>query len=507
MTSPILFAGQEDLSFTPIGAAFSTSGTHGLLIDTNAAHFRSGYARYAINVTYNSNTDSMQPNTVFARASFAATTQFWWTARVYYSPSDGGNSISWAWVLRDSSGVARLRMRAASSNTAVTTFAIETISAEGVVNQLGANTTTAFSTNPATPDKIDVFLNYATGGTLTIYINGVQIFSVSEDITTDFATSLAMLDLGELQNGSNSRPTNAWSEVIVATQDTRNMSLCTLAPNAAGNTQTWTSSTTNVVVNSGTTSSTYAGSANVVFYSKLTPSSTQQGALASVAMSLNAGVTGTTSMAIYADNNGSPGARLASSSTIVNPTSGIRTYALTGVSITANTSYWVAYLSTASYTANQTNGPVANLGATESNTSFPSTAGASLTSNSLWVQMSFAQPNISQASVNQSSPDFSGTTGQVQEYQNGTPIPSGSFSVVSIVQHIQAIVGSGGPQHLKATVNISGSDFSSGDLAPGTAWGLVSHNWDTNPNTTAPWQPTDLPAGSSSFSFGYTSDT
>lgn len=108
----------------------------------------------------------------------------------------------------------------------------------------------------------------------------------------------------------------------------------------------------------------------------------------------------------------------------------------------------------------------------------------------------------------QLAPQFSGTAGQIQEYQVTPAIPTGNQSVISVVQKAQATVGSTGPSKFDFMVRTASTDYTSTpDTVPTTAWGTFSNNWDTNPNTSAPWATSDLPASSTSFNMGLKSVT
>lgn len=346
----ILFAGGEDFDFTPINGAISTSGN--LAIVSGAGTIRTGYARYAINV------NSFIANTVFLRAPFAPTQSFWFSARVCCQTGQPPSSGAYIVQFVDANSVRRLRLRN-TTNTPGGPWALEKVDASGTATQLGSNSITGFSSNPSTPDKLDIFVNDAVAGSAAVYINGVQVINFTGDVTTNSVTALAGVDLGSWDTYSNPFPVNTcWSEIIVSTTDTRNMSLVTQAPTALGNTDTFSS-----------------------------------GAVAHV--------NGTQ----YAD----------------------------------------------------------------------------------------------------SSPDYSTTAGQIQEYQVTPAIPSGTFSVVSLVQHVRATIGGTGPQHLDFAVRVGTTDYFSADQAVSTAWGLVSYNWDTNPATGAAWGTADLAASSTAFNMGYRS--
>jgi hypothetical protein len=510
VTSPVLWCGQEDLSLSAIGSNLGAPNANTpIFIDTTTSHFRSAYARYCINLYQ----DFAGGNFWIRNAASFASATFWTSGRFFTAGPTVNPTSGWSWMRwLDANGIVRLLIKTA--NTGATSFAVYTQNAAGTQTQIGVGTTTGISTNPSTPDKIDVYINYASSGTFTLYVNGMQLFTYSGNILTDSNTSLSYIDYGMACASSISSigQTNCWSECIVATRDTRNMGLVTLIPGAAGNTQAWSSSTANNLYNSGTTSGTYAGSANTIFYSRLNPAI--GGPLVSVAMSLNGNVTGTTSMAIYADNgSGGPGTRLATSSTVANPTSGLQTFALSGVTIIGGADYWIAYLSTgfgASYSASQTQSTTANYGGTEGSSSFPTTAsGVTLSANYVWVQMTVATPNVGQLQEQDTAPDTSGTASQLQEYETASVLPSGSYSIISLVQHARVTVGSSGPQNISFAVRTGGVDYLTSDIspAPNLGYSLMTYNWDTNPGTTVAWQQADLPVGSTSFNFGYESET
>jgi hypothetical protein len=77
--------------------------------------------------------------------------------------------------------------------------------------------------------------NYGTDATVNVYLNGNLLITYTGDVTVSGVSSLEAAALSA--NGAND-----WevSEVIVADSDTRNLSLVTMAPTAAGTTDQWT---------------------------------------------------------------------------------------------------------------------------------------------------------------------------------------------------------------------------------------------------------------------------
>ena len=381
MTSPILYAGQEDISFTPAGANFVSTtpptvyGSFGP--DTTANTFRSGYARYAFSYISSVGYSGTPVDTIhYARTAPAFTaTSFWVSMRINtYCANGSGVSGGIAGItpirLADSSGIVRLVLvLTGTTQSPNDNFNIKTVNAAGTQTIIGSASTGKFmsfqaaTTTPAVvPDKIDIFVNYAVSGQIIVYCNGVQTFTYSGDITTNSVTSLSYVDIGQtaFNNVFGTTCRSGYSEIIVSTSDTRNLSLVTQAPSAAGNTDTFTSG-------------------------------------------------------LFS--------------------------------------------------------------------------------------------NINQNLANYTSPDNSATASQIQEYKVGQAIPTGSFSVISVVQHAMCTVGSTGPQHIQFMVRTGSTDYNSASLAPGVAWGVLQNNWDTNPNTSAAWATTDLVASSVNFNIGYESIT
>lgn len=365
MTSPILFAGQEDISFFPIGQVYQTSHTSfvtgaNLSCDTSyTAAFRAGYARYAITIGLWNNT-SNGDNTTWIRSAvpFSAST-FWTSCRMYQDTSGvGGNSnIIWRWY--DAGGQERLRV---TTNSGGTTFGIilQTVDNSNSVTNLITSSGDFGNLRPVTPDKIDIFIDYQSSGTFTVYVNGVVCVSYSGNITTNSATALAQFDLGSCFAGNSNNAYTSYSEVIVSTSDTRAMSLVTQAPTASGNADNWTS-----------------GSAT----------------------------------------------------------------------------------------------------------------------------------NMSGVLADYASPDNSNTANQIQQYEVTPAMPSGTFSVISLVQHAPITVGTSGPAHVEFMVRTASTDFTGTSIAPTNAWQCYQQNWDQNPATSAPWATTDLADTSSAFNLGLKSLT
>ncbi len=206
----IYFAGGEDEAFYQVGGGLSSGNTF---------YFRSTYARgmlfsQASSACYWQNWQAFNVSTFWTSARLGATS---WAA-------SGFRVVGWT----DSAFVERLQIVGVGTNT----WKAQKIDGSGTVTQLGSNFTCVCSNLSGAPDKLDIFMVYAAAGTFTVYLNGVQVFTYSGDITTNSATALANIRLGSVTNGANV----GWSEIILADTDTRSWSLQTLAPVANGNT-------------------------------------------------------------------------------------------------------------------------------------------------------------------------------------------------------------------------------------------------------------------------------
>lgn len=354
MTSSILFAGGEDIDFLSTTPYTTTSGTApSILIDTTAGHFRSGFARYGLGVQYSVFTSG----TLSIPSGLFNVSSYWFSTWIYTGSGTTGGATN-ALFFYDNNGLPRLKVTSAASGLP----GVYTINTAGTVTQLGSNASAMFAAN--TLIKLDIFINYAVSGSFKMYFNGTPVYSFSGDVTTNSVTSLgSRIDMIIWFTSSGSSSLFTYSEVMVSTRDTRNLSLVTQVPTANGNTHNWD-------------------------------------------------------------------------------------------------------------------------GGTASN----------------------AASNL--ASVAQANPQFSGTSGQIQEYEVTPTIPTGSYGVISVVQKAQATIGASGPQHFDFMVRTGSTDYtSSPDIAPTSGWSTFSYNWDTNPNTAVPWTTSDLPSSSTSFNMGLKSVT
>lgn len=524
MVSSILFSGGEDIDFTNVGnGGIASAVGQGVAMTINSGlwspcytvnTFRPGYARHGFGqLTSNPSSTQFLRTLQFSTGTANTTSSnFWTSARLYAGPS-GQSFQDRIMRFSDSSGIPRLRISAGTSTSwPNATIIIETMNTAGTAITL-ATSVNSFGTNsPTIPDKIDVFVNYAVAGQFTVYCNGAQVVTYSGDITTNGVTSLAFVDFG-LVSGSNGGSSNVWSEVIVATRDTRNMSLVTQAPIiSTGNTQAWTSNalilSTTVAVTSFPNATT-AHSANDMIFFKFTSAATGQ--ITAATVGLSSAIVGAAQMAVYTDSGASfPATLMATSSNIANVGSGISTFTFSPPPvITANSFYWLAYKATAAYTTTDNNTNTSIYLVINSLFSFPASPGgfSTISNKSLILTYSLGTPYVGANSYDSAGPDSSATANQLEEYQISPAIPTGNFSVVSVIAHASSTVGSTGPTKYDYAVRVGNNDFLSSDIIPGTAWATIPYHWDTNPNTAASWQTAEIIASNNTFNIGFKSIT
>ena len=229
MTSPILWCGGEDFDFQFAGTPPGISGF--------SNRWRPTYARYAY--AYEGNGFDVTVSYITNNVAFSAT-QFWFSARVFcYTSQVVNQDCTWL-KFKDSSYIDRILITTPNgSNAPACQYRVSKVDHLGVKTTL-VLTTSGFLVGPSTPDKLDVFINYAVSGQILIYINGYQVFSYSGDVTTDGVTSLSYFSEGCLSAYYGVASAPAWSETIVSTRDTRTFGLWTQAPTGAGNTDNWT---------------------------------------------------------------------------------------------------------------------------------------------------------------------------------------------------------------------------------------------------------------------------
>lgn len=170
-----------------------------------------------------------------AGASFTASSTFFMTFRASFQTNIGTNPI----VSLRSNGVHKLRLRGAGGGS---NAALILEKHDGTTATTLATSTLTVTT--ATPYKCDLAVEYGNPGRVRVWVDQALYIDYSGDTTTGGTTSLNSFRL--YAPGTSSSYTSVFSEVIVCTQDSRTLSLVTLAPNAAGTANAWTGAYTDV---------------------------------------------------------------------------------------------------------------------------------------------------------------------------------------------------------------------------------------------------------------------
>lgn len=232
----LLYAGGEDVDFYCNGGGTCS-------VDTAAGRFRSGWARESYNVV---GTTSDPPTNRFATAVFSPVSTLWVHAQycntTQFSGCDATTGIGSQMIrIMDSSGNPALIVRGTGTTGQVK---ISSRTAGGTFTDL----VTCSSAIVINLQQIDVYVNYGTSGEVTLYNNSAQICDYTGNVTNgDGATTLNQIEFSAIHavGGSCANACYGdWSEIIVATTDTRGMARFTA--NTTGNGNTTSFSGTNV---------------------------------------------------------------------------------------------------------------------------------------------------------------------------------------------------------------------------------------------------------------------
>lgn len=221
----ILYASGEDTGLTLTGSTGA--------VDTSSTNIRTSWARLGLNISSGANNDP--PTNRWATTTFSASSTVWFHAQMGTN-GNGNITVSNAQMVRFlDAGTCRIIIRGTGTSGQLK---ISTRNGAGTITDLATSASGAYTGGTTAPFQVDVQVVYAVSGSVTVWINSVQVVTFSGDVTTNSATTLNQV---EVANPSTSN--FYWSEVIVADEDTRSMGLWTLAPQAAGNTQSWTPNT------------------------------------------------------------------------------------------------------------------------------------------------------------------------------------------------------------------------------------------------------------------------
>jgi hypothetical protein len=223
----LLFSGGEDIDFTCV------SGGSCVTLTGSSPMYRPAWARLAYGVYGNTNDP---PNNRFASSSFTASATLWIHAQYCNNSSFIGDGCGADGSGNNTNAGAQL-MRALDTAGNPTIVVMGT----GVAGQLAISSRTAagsFTTlatcssafNPSLT-QLDLYINYSASGEVTLYNNSTKVCDYTGDVTNgDGSTSLDQVEFASPYNSLS-----AWSEIIVASSDTRAMARFTLNTTGDGN--------------------------------------------------------------------------------------------------------------------------------------------------------------------------------------------------------------------------------------------------------------------------------
>lgn len=193
----------------------------------------------------NGATGSDPPTNYFKTPAFASTAIIWVHANTYLGSANTNTVNNQSMFAFSPDGVGRVYLRHTGTSGQVK------LSTATAARTFSDKQTATGTFSAAAIQTIDWLIDYScsAGSVTQLYINGVKVIDYTGSLCTDAATSLNQVGFGGLTNisgaGSCSSATSSscWSEMIVASEDTRSFRLATLAPQASGNTQGWTPNT------------------------------------------------------------------------------------------------------------------------------------------------------------------------------------------------------------------------------------------------------------------------
>jgi hypothetical protein len=265
------FVGVEDINFSPIGTPEVNAG---------GALYRPAWARCALACGLPGG---------FGRASYwrvpsywglAVAGAWWWTARIY---SLMDTTAAYPFMSFLSAGdVPRLEIWVGPpTGIANAVWQIWKIDAAGNRTYL---TTFTGPIGQSAVQKIDIYVNYSTSGSIRVWADSDMLASFDGDVTTDGVATLTGFQIGPYAQ--------IWcSEMLWSDVDTRSIiGVATLAPLANGNTDNWdagaVSDVNEIVFNDGTVNS--SGTAGQLQQYTVAPLPVTQGAVRSVMLSARA---------------------------------------------------------------------------------------------------------------------------------------------------------------------------------------------------------------------------
>ena len=211
----VLYAGVEDFDIEVFRS--------GIGIQSNPAYFRSGFARYCITP------NSLSAYSLTTDFSGGAVTSCWFDLRVRFS--GGANAANFGLCNSGASPPSKgLWFGKGSTENKFAIFKYDGTTFTKLAEESGE----LLPLNTVIQLSIQV-INYGASATVNVYLDGstTPLVTYSGDVTVGGVSNLNCIGLRWTGN-------YAWySESIVADEDTRQMSVITLYPNAAGDSNDW----------------------------------------------------------------------------------------------------------------------------------------------------------------------------------------------------------------------------------------------------------------------------
>lgn len=226
----ILHAGTEDVEYLSCTGSCTT--------ETDNRTFRSSYSRVSYTVAA---AVADPPTNRFRTQVFAGQTSLWLHAQFC---TGNGNDCG-----TPQQSTADMQMLRFMDNLGNPTLIVR---GTGVAGQLKVSSRTAagvftdlvtcsgaLSNTFNTPTQVDLFIDYGSAGTITLYSNTVQVCTFAgNNLNGDGATTLTQVEFSSSASGAGA--VGHWTETIVSTTDTRSMAYLRATPINNGNAVQWT---------------------------------------------------------------------------------------------------------------------------------------------------------------------------------------------------------------------------------------------------------------------------
>lgn len=224
----IYWCGGEDIDF-PNGTTVYTR--------TDAAAFRSGYARAALS----SSAQGVAPsNNVIVGSTFpvGAITSGWLQFRMTSTNTENTNIKMCGFTKSGKASGEGLYVGLGNPATKIRLITWNGSNQTQLAVESGTSISAGGDIYLITMEVID----YGASATVRVYVNSNMVIEYTGDVRISSITDIDRVGI----SGEGNKYRHVMSEIIVADSDTRTLSLVTLFPNAAGDTNDWTGAYTDI---------------------------------------------------------------------------------------------------------------------------------------------------------------------------------------------------------------------------------------------------------------------